>query len=91
MDPIAIAAAIKKNGMVGLLTLILVLMFNYFTNRLDAVEGKLERVEVKLYDCLEDRIQKSDNDMHSGVKYPDLLVGILSKELKYEPKRKMAV
>ena len=91
MDPIAIAAAIKKNGMVGLLTLILVLMFNYFTSRLDAVEGKLERVEAKLYDCLEDRIQKSDNDMHSGVKYPDLLVGILSKELKYEPKRKMAV
>jgi len=91
MDPIAIAAAIKKNGMVGLLTLILVLMFNYFTSRLDAVEGKLERVEAKLYDCLEDRIQTSDNDMHSGVKYPDLLVGILSKELKYEPKRKMAV
>jgi len=52
MDPIAIAAAIKKNGMVGLLTLILVLMFNYFTSRLDAVEGKLERVEAKLYDCL---------------------------------------
>jgi len=91
MDPIAIAAAIKKNGMVGLLTLILVLMFNYFTNRLDAVEGKLERVEAKLYDCLEDRIQKSDNDMHSGVKYPDLLVGVLPKELKYEFKRKMAV
>lgn len=76
MDPIAIAAAIKKNGMVGLLTLILVLMFNYFTSRLDAVEGKLERVEAKLYDCLEDRIQTTDNDMHSGVKYPDLLVGI---------------
>jgi hypothetical protein len=91
MDPIAIAAAIKKNGMVGLLTLILVLMFNYFTSRLDAVEGKLERVEAKLYDCLEDRIQTTDNDMHSGVKYPDLLVGILTKELKYEPKRKMAV
>ena len=91
MDPIAIAAAIKKNGMVGLLTLILVLMFNYFTSRLDAVEGKLERVEAKLYDCMEDRIQTSDNDMHSGVKYPDLLVGILTKELKYEPKRKMAV
>jgi hypothetical protein len=91
MDPIAIAAAIKKNGMVGLLTLILVLMFNYFTSRLDAVEGKLERVEAKLYDCMEDRIQKSDNDMHSGVKYPDLFVAILPKELKYEPKRKMAV
>ncbi len=91
MDPIAIAAAIKKNGMVGLLTLILVLMFNYFTSRLDAVEGKLERVEAKLYDCMEDRIQTSDNDIHSGVKYPDLFVGILPKELKYEPKRKMAV
>ena len=91
MDPIAIAAAVKKNGMVGLLTLILVLMFNYFTNRLEIVEGKLEKVESKLYDCLEDRIQTSDNHMHSDIKYPNLLVGVLPKELKYEPKRKMAV
>ena len=91
MDPIAIAAAVKKNGMVGLLTLILVLMFNYFTNRLEIVEGKLEKVESKLYDCLEDRIQTSDNHMHSDIKYPNLLVGVLTKELKYEPKRKMAV
>ena len=90
MDPIAIAAAIKKNGMVGLLTLILVLMFNYFTSRLDAVEGKLERVESKLYDCLEDRIQTSDNDMHSLVKYPELMAAILPKELEYGTKRKMA-
>jgi uncharacterized membrane protein required for colicin V production len=91
MDPIAIASAIKKNGMVGLLTLILVLMFNYFTSRLDAVEGKLERVESKLYDCLEDRIQTSDNDMHSSVKYPELMAAILTKELEYGTKRKMAV
>lgn len=90
MDPIAIAAAIKKNGMVGLLSLIVILMFNYFTSRLEMVEGKLERVESKLYDCLEDRIQTSDNNMHSSVKYPELMAAILPKELKYGNKRKMA-
>ncbi len=89
MNPIAIAEAIKKNGMVGLLTLIVVLMFNYFTDRLEMVEGKLERVESKLYDCLEDRIQTSDNNMHSSVKYPELMAAILPKELKYGTKRKM--
>ena len=90
MDPIAIAAAIKKNGMVGLLTMIVVLMFNYFTNRLEMVEGKLERVEAKLYDCLEDRIRTSDNDMNTSAKYPELMAAILPKELEYGTKRKMA-
>lgn len=90
MDPVAIATAIKKNGMVGLLTLFLVLMFNYFTDRIELIEGKLERVESKLYDCLEDRIQTSDNDMHSSVKYPELMAAILPKELEYGTKRKMA-
>lgn len=90
MDPVAIATAIKKNGMVGLLSLIVILMFNYFTSRLEMVEGKLERVESKLYDCLEDRIQTSDNNMHSSVKYPELMAAILPKELKYGNKRKMA-
>lgn len=90
MDPVAIATAIKKNGMVGLLSLIVILMFNYFTDRLKMVEGKLERVESKLYDCLEDRIQTSDNDMHSSVKYPELMSAILPKELEYGTKRKMA-
>ena len=90
MDPVAISTAVKKNGMIGLLTLIVVLMFNYFTSRLEMVEGKLERVESKLYDCLEDRIQTSDNDMHSSVKYPELMAAILPKELEYGTKRKMA-
>jgi hypothetical protein len=90
MDPIAIAAAIKKNGMVGLLSLIVIFMFNYFTSRLEMVEGKLERVESKLYDCLEDRIPTSDNDMHSSAKYPELMAAILPKELEYGIKRKMA-
>lgn len=91
MDPVAIATAVKKNGMVGLLTLILVLMFNYFTDRIELIEGKLERVESKLYDCLEDRIQTSDNDMHSSVKYPELMAAILPKELKYDTEREMAI
>ena len=90
MDPVALATAIKKNGMVGLLTLIVVFMFNYFTDRLEMVEGKLEKVESKLYDCLEDRIQKSDNDMHSSAKYPELMAAILPKETNYDIKREMA-
>ena len=90
MDPVALATAIKKNGMVGLLTLIVVLMFNYFTDRLEMVEGKLEKVESKLYDCLEDRIPTSDNDMHSSVKYPELMAAILPKETNYDIKREMA-
>ena len=90
MDPVAIATAIKKNGMVGLLTLIVILMFNYFTSRLEMVEGKLERVESKLYDCLEDRIQTSSNQLHTDTLYPELMAAILPKELKYGTKRKMA-
>lgn len=90
MDPVAIVTVIKKNGMVGLLTLIVVLMFNYFTSRLEMVEGKLERVEAKLYDCLEDRIQTSDNDMNSSANNFELMAAILPKELKYGIKRKMA-
>lgn len=91
MDPIAIAAAIKKNGMVGLLTLILVLMFNYFTDRIELIEGKLEKVESKLFDCLEDRIQTSDSYMHTEAVYPELMAAILPKELKYDTERKMAI
>lgn len=90
MDPVALATAVKKNGMVGLLTLIVVFMFNYFTDRLEMVEGKLEKVESKLFDCLEDRIQISDNDMHSSVKYPELMAAILPKETNYDIKREMA-
>ena len=89
MDPVALATAVKKNGMVGLLTLIVVFMFNYFTDRLEMVEGKLEKVESKLFDCLEDRIQISDNDMHSSVKYPELMAAILPKETNYDIKREM--
>ena len=89
MDPVALATAIKKNGMVGLLTLIVVFMFNYFTDRLEMVEGKLEKVESKLYDCLEDRIPTSDNDMHSSAKYPELMAAILPKETNYDIKREM--
>lgn len=90
MDPVALATAIKKNGMVGLLTLIVVFMFNYFTDRLEMVEGKLEKVESKLYDCLEDRIPTSDNDMHSSAKYPELMAAILPKETNYDIEREMA-
>lgn len=90
MDPVAIATAVKKNGMVGLLTLIVVFMFNYFTDRLEMVEGKLEKVESKLFDCLEDRIQTSSNQLHTDILYPELMAAILPKETNYDIEREMA-
>jgi hypothetical protein len=56
--------AIKKHGVIGVLVLVIFLMYSFFTKRFEVLEAKLERVELKLYDCMEDRIQTSKRQTH---------------------------
>ncbi len=55
------------------------------------VEAKLEKVESKLYDCLEDRIQTSKRQIDKHVQFTELMVGILPDKKKYGTKRKMVI
>jgi hypothetical protein len=83
--------AIKKHGVIGVLVLVIFLMYSFFTKRFEVLESKLERVELKLYDCMEDRIQTSKRQLDKHVEFSELMVGILPDKKKYGTKRKMAV
>jgi hypothetical protein len=83
--------AIKKHGVIGVLVLVIFLMYSFFTKRFEVLESKLERVELKLYDCLEDRIQTSKRQLDKHVQFSELMVGILPDKKKYGTKRKMAI
>jgi hypothetical protein len=83
--------AIKKHGVLGVLVLVIFLMYSFFTKRFEVLESKLERVELKLYDCLEDRIQTSKRQLDKHVQFSELMVGILPDKRKYGTKRKMDI
>jgi uncharacterized membrane protein len=83
--------AIKKHGVLGVLVLVIFLMYSFFTKRFEVLESKLERVELKLYDCLEDRIQTSKRQLDKHIQFSELMVGILPDKKKYGTKRKMAI
>jgi uncharacterized membrane protein len=83
--------AIKKHGVLGVLVLVIFLMYSFFTKRFEVLESKLEKVELKLYDCLEDRIQTSKRKLDKHVQFSELMVGILPDKRKYGTKRKMAI
>ena len=83
--------AIKKHGVLGVLVLVIFLMYSFFTKRFEVLESKLERVELKLYDCMEDRIQTSKRQLDKHVQFSELMVGILPDKKKYGTKRKMAI
>jgi hypothetical protein len=83
--------AIKKHGVIGVLVLVIFLMYSFFTKRFEVLESKLERVELKLYDCMEDRIQTSKRQLDKHVQFSELMVGILPDKKKYGTKRKMAI
>jgi hypothetical protein len=83
--------AIKKHGVIGVLVLVIFLMYSFFTKRFEVLESKLERVELKLYDCMEDRIQTSKRQLDKHVQFSELMVGILPDKRKYGTKRKMAI
>jgi hypothetical protein len=91
MALIPIIEAIKKHGVIGVLVLVIFLMYSFFTKRFEVLESKLERVELKLYDCLEDRIQTSKRQLDKHVQFSELMVGILPDKKKYGTKRKMAI
>lgn len=82
MELIPVIEAIKKHGVSAVLVLVIYLMFNFFSDRLETVETKLANVEAKLYDCLEDRIQTSNNHVKGFVE-DNRLVGILNEKKKY--------
>jgi hypothetical protein len=83
--------AIKKHGVIGVLVLVIFLMYSFFTKRFEVLESKLERVELKLYDCMEDRIQTSKRQLNKHIQFSELMVGILPDKKKYGTKRKMAI
>jgi hypothetical protein len=83
--------AIKKHGVIGVLVLVIFLMYSFFTKRFEVLESKLERVELKLYDCLEDRIQTSKRQLDKHIQFSELMVGILPDKRKYGTKRKMDI
>jgi hypothetical protein len=91
MALIPIIEAIKKHGVIGVLVLVIFLMYSFFTKRFEVLESKLERVELKLYDCLEDRIQTSKRQLDKHIQFSELMVGILPDKKKYGTKRKMAI
>ena len=91
MALIPIIEAIKKHGVIGVLVLVIFLMYSFFTKRFEVLESKLERVELKLYDCLEDRIQTTKRQLDKHVQFSELMVGILPDKKKYGTKRKMAI
>ena len=84
MDPVSLIESVKKHGVVGVLTLVIFLIFNFFSGRLEILETKLEKVESKLYDCLEDRIQTSKRQVDKHVQFTELMVAILPDKLKIE-------
>ena len=90
MELVPVIEAIKKHGVSAVLVLVIYLMFNFFSERLEKVETKLANVEAKLYDCLEDRIQTSNS--HAKVFVEDnRLVGILTEKKKYGIKKTLEV
>jgi hypothetical protein len=91
MALISTIEAIKKHGVLGVLVLVIFLMYSFFTKRFEVLEAKLERVELKLYDCMEDRIQTSKRQLDKHVQFSELMVGILPDKKKYGTKRKMAI
>ena len=91
MEPITIIESIKKHGVIGVLVLVIFLMYSFFTKRFEVLESKLERVELKLYDCMEDRIQTSKRQLHKHIQFSELMVGILPDKRKYGTKRKMDI
>jgi uncharacterized membrane protein len=91
MALIPIIEAIKKHGVIGVLVLVIFLMYSFFTKRFEVLESKLERVELKLYDCLEDRVQTSKRQLDKHIQFSELMVGILPDKKKYGTKRKMAI
>lgn len=81
MTPQIILDLTKKHGISALLIFAL-----YWMN------ARLERVETKLYDCLEDRAQAKSLPTHrQQYAKQDYLYAVLPKETKYngESKRKM--
>jgi hypothetical protein len=83
MDPISATESIKKHGVVSVLTIFIFLMYNFFSNRLDKVEEKLERVESNLYDCLNDKAQVIHSELiQRKYIYEHPVLAILPEKLK---------
>lgn len=83
MDPLSATEAIKKHGVVAVLSIFIFLMYNFFSDRLDKVEGKLERVESDLYDCLSDKAQALQAPLiQKKYTYEHPVLAVLPEKLK---------
>lgn len=83
MTAIAIIEATKKNG----ISVLLASALFWLNGRLNNIEEKYAAVEMRLYDCLEDKLQSSSINHNIKKEY---IYAILPKEENYgRIKRKM--
>jgi translation elongation factor EF-G len=84
MDLVGIIESVKKYGTTAVLTLCLLLMYNFFTTRMDRLEAKLEKVEAHLYDCLDDKAQLMNRGI-SNLKFnPEKMFAVIPKKYKFK-------
>jgi hypothetical protein len=83
MDPISATDSIKKHGVIAVLTIVLFFTHSFFSERLDKVEAKLERVEGQLYDCLGDKIAVANPPVtNKNIQVPIKLLAVLPDKTK---------
>ena len=82
MNIVALIESVKKYGTTAVLTLCLVLMYNFFTTRMDRLEAKLEKVEAHLYDCLDDKALIINRGISKTALFPDVAVAVIPKKIK---------
>lgn len=90
MDPVTMTSVIKKHGISALLCFCIF----WLNNRLINAEEKIEKVEDKLYECLQKsayKNQASQREKKGEKTFQAFTEAIIPKETRYENERKMAV
>jgi hypothetical protein len=90
MDPVSMATLLKKHGITALLCLCVF----WLNNRMLKQDEKIERVEQRLYECLQEssyKNQASEREKKGKETFQASTEAIIPKETRYEFKRKMAV
>lgn len=90
MDPVTMTTLLKKHG----ISFLLCFCIFWLNNRLISAEEKIEKVEEKLYECMEESASKnqaSEREKKGKETFQASTEAIIPKETRYESKRKMAV
>lgn len=89
MDPLTLTTAIRKHGVTALLCFCIF----WLNNRLMNAESKIDKVEEKLYECLQEASYKSTNTQRKEKREKTFQASyaIIPTKYRYGIKRKMAV